>query len=234
MREGSGYPKTKFTYDEYILFSMYNCVKCGKDISLQYENVCCLCRQTFCSEHKFAENHRCLHLPYVLGIKERQMSNVRSRKQTSHIIFCIFILLISLIAYTSSAYNKELKDPTYYEALQFIRTDQIDKCQYSNEYTCVNFAKDFMKNALEAGYRCGYVIIYFPATGHLEKLIDRPNSITNWSHALNCFNTTDYGFIFVEPQTDEIVELTCGKPYWDRTKYLPAYNDTINEFQVFW
>ncbi|NIR87792.1 hypothetical protein GWO13_09665 [Candidatus Bathyarchaeota archaeon] len=68
----------------------------------------------------------------------------------------------------------------------------------------------------KARYRCGYVLVYFPATGHLKTLIDRPNSITNWSHALNCFNTTDCGLIFVEPQEDEIVVLECGKPYWDR------------------
>jgi len=118
----------------------------------------------------------------------------------------------------------ELRDPTYQEALQFIESDQTDKGLYKDgEYTCDNFATDFKNNAFKAGYRCGYVLVF----------------LADWSHALNCFNTTDYRLVFVEPQEDEIVTLTIGQPYWDRTKYTPlyhhrTYNDTVTGFLIYW
>ena len=220
---------------------MYICGQCGKEVLFPSDYVCCFCRKAFCSEHRPAENHRCPHAPYVIELEERHKLEIpKSRKSVYPILaFCIILTLLSAIAACTSyqsGYKIELRDPTYQEALLFIESDQTDKHQYGKEkYTCVNFATDFRNNALKAGYRCGYVLVYFPATGHLTKLIDRPNSITNWSHALNCFNTTDYGLIFIEPQEDEIVTLTCGQPYWARTKYSPpAYNDTVIEFRISW
>lgn len=220
---------------------MYKCEQCGKEVLLPFDYICCFCRKAFCSEHRLAENHRCLHLPYVAELKERQKpETLKSRKSVSRILaFCMILTLLGAIITCTSyqfGYEIELRDPTYQEALQFIKSDHTDKHQYDKEkYTCVDFAKNFRDNALKAGYRCGYVVVYFPATGHLTDLIDRPNSITNWSHALNCFNTTDCGLTFIEPQKDEIVTLTCGQPYWDRTKYFqPAYNDTVIEFRISW
>ncbi len=90
-----------------------------------------------------------------------------------------------------------LRDPTYKEAMQFIRSDQTDKNQYNQSYTCINFADDFRNNALNEGYRCGYVAIEFGET----------------SHAIVCFNTSDNSLIFIEPQSDEIVTLTTEQPY---------------------
>jgi hypothetical protein len=90
-----------------------------------------------------------------------------------------------------------IRDPTYQEALQFICSDQTDKNQYNESYTCINFADDFINNALNKGYRCGYVTIEFPAA----------------RHAIVCFNTTDSGLIFLEPQNDEIITLTTEQQY---------------------
>jgi hypothetical protein len=117
--------------------------------------------------------------------------------------------------------NLNLRDPTYIEALKFIALDPTDKNEYYGEnYTCGDFAADFKENALKAGYRCGYVIIEFP-----DYLF----------HTIVCFNTTDQGIIFVEPQTDEIVTLTVGEPYWERTRYgQPSYNDTIVGYVIIW
>ena len=135
-----------------------------------------------------------------------------------------FTLLIFLAVVLIGNVNDELRDPNYEEALLFITSDKTDQSRYDkSNYTCVNFATDFKNNALKAGYRCGYVIIYFPGT----------NSVT--SHALNCFNTTDHGLIFIEPQKDDVVQLILGKPYWNRTKYgTPNYNDTILNFTISW
>jgi hypothetical protein len=112
-----------------------------------------------------------------------------------------------------------IRDPTYQEALQFISVDQTDKHIYSEAYICVNFAADFNNNAIQAGYRCGFVFIYFPET----------------AHSIVCFNTTDHGILFIEPQSDEIVDMIIGQSYWDETKYVsPNYDDTILRIIIVW
>jgi len=112
-----------------------------------------------------------------------------------------------------------VRDPIYKEVLAFIRQDKTDENKYNAEnYTCLNFVADLKNNAFKAGYRCGLVFIEFPES----------------AHTIVCFNTTDRGIVFVEPQTDEIVILTVGQPYWDRTKYIPTYNDTIVRFVIIW
>lgn len=120
--------------------------------------------------------------------------------------------------FEATGYN--IRDPTYQEALNFIASDQTDKNQYSENYTCENFAADFKNNAFKAGYRCGYVIIDFPDAGH----------------AINCFNTTDKGLIFIEPQCDDIVTLKVGQSYSMLNGYeVPTtYNDTIIRYMIVW
>ncbi len=135
------------------------------------------------------------------------------------ITICLIIIgLSALTTHTSHPSSIELRDPTYQEALQFIKLDQTDKSLYKEgEYTCANFAADFKNNALKAGFRCGYVIVF----------------MVDGSHALNCFNTTDKGFVFVEPQEDEIIILTVGQPYWSGTR-IGSYNDTVISFLTTW
>jgi hypothetical protein len=109
------------------------------------------------------------------------------------IIIAGAIIVGAIVAYAIDLKRYcNLRDPTYQETLQFIRSDQTDKNQYNKSYTCSNFANDFINNALNEGYRCGYVIIESPET----------------RHAIVCFNTSDNGLIFVEPQNDELVTLT--------------------------
>ena len=122
---------------------------------------------------------------------------------TERVSFLSMIIVSAIITGAIAAHiinlkkDCNLRDPTYEEALQFIRSDQTDKSQYSQSYTCINFANDFRNNALNEGYRCGYVAIEFGET----------------SHAIVCFNTSDNGLIFIEPQTDEIVTLATEQSY---------------------
>ncbi len=112
-----------------------------------------------------------------------------------------------------------IRDPTYDEAIAFTSWDKTNENEYSENYTCHHFTADFKNNAFQAGYRCGYVAIDFPA----------------YAHAIVCFNTTDNDLIFIEPQSDDIVTLTIGEPYWDRTIYEPPdYDDTIVSFTIIW
>jgi hypothetical protein len=112
-----------------------------------------------------------------------------------------------------------MRDPAYSEALRFMRTDQTDKHRYMNNYTCLNFAADFKKNALETGYRCGLVYLKFPMG----------------AHALVCFNTTDMGMVFIEPQFDMIMRVEVGIRYWvDNGFQCSEYDDTIVDYVVIW
>jgi hypothetical protein len=96
---------------------------------------------------------------------------------------------------------RNLRDPTYQEALEFVRSDQTDGNEYNQTYTCFDFASDFVSDALREGYRCAYVIIEFPEA----------------EHAIVAFDTSDKGLVFVEPQNDELVTLAVGQTYLGRT-----------------
>ena len=91
-----------------------------------------------------------------------------------------------------------LVNPTDDEALAFINSDNTNLNLYMPEYyVCYDFTADFIENALQEGYRCGFVYIEF----------------SDSAHAIACFDTTDSGLIFVEPQTDEIVSVAVGQQY---------------------
>jgi len=96
---------------------------------------------------------------------------------------------------------QNVRDPTFQEALRFIVSDQTDKNQYNQSYTCRGFADDFVNNALNEGHRCGHVKVGFLDT----------------SHEIVCFNTSDRGLIFIEPQNDQFVTVAEGQSYLGRT-----------------
>jgi chaperonin cofactor prefoldin len=88
-------------------------------------------------------------------------------------------------------------DPTYDEAVAFINSDKTNENDWGPDYVCYDFTADFNGNAAQAGYRCGFVYIKF----------------SDSAHAIACFNTTDSGLIYIEPQNDEIVDVAVGKSY---------------------
>lgn len=112
-----------------------------------------------------------------------------------------------------------IRDPTYQEMVNFVEADQTDKNNYTSNYTCTNFASDFINHAFKIGIECGYVEINFPTSGH----------------SIVCFNTTDHGLVFIEPQHDKIVALTVGQSYSSTNGFvLPSYDDTIVKYVVVW
>jgi peptidoglycan hydrolase CwlO-like protein len=90
-----------------------------------------------------------------------------------------------------------IRDPTYAEAIDFINSDRTNENEYTEDYVCYDFTADFNTNAFQMGYRCGFVYMEFH----------------DGAHAIACFNTTDSGLIYVEPQTDEIVDVSVGQTY---------------------
>jgi hypothetical protein len=145
-------------------------------------------------------------------------SRLFTKKMRKYRNLALALLLVATVAATLVS-GSSLKNPTYQEALQFIASDKTDQHPYMEEsYTCTNFASDFRNNALKAGFNCGCVVMYFPDSS---------------SHALNCFNSTDRGLIFVEPQTDEVVTLRVGEVYWADLNFH-SKNDTVVRFYVDW
>jgi hypothetical protein len=127
-------------------------------------------------------------------------------------VFLLVILATTLVASASPM------NPTYSEAQQFVASDKTSSHPYiEGSYTCVNFATDFRNNALRAGYECGYAFVYFPS---------------NQSHALDCFNTTNRGLVFVEPQWDKFVNITVGKPYQNGNLTVSVNNNTVLWYYV--
>lgn len=102
-------------------------------------------------------------------------------------------------AWEASNYHN-LRNPSYEEALRFVYSDQTNRNQYNQTYNCARFAGDFVDNAARAGYRCGYVTI-----GFLDA-----------SHAVVCFDTSDNGLVFIEPQNDQVITIETGTPYLNR------------------
>jgi hypothetical protein len=122
----------------------------------------------------------------------------------------------------------DVRDPTYKEMKQFLRDDTTDEEEYvdweeSEEgyFMCGDYSIMLKINAFKAGYRCFYVSIDFPEG-------------IGYGHALNAFNTTDRGIVFIDPQGDWVVDLKVGDQYWRSIQLArgwkmerPDYDDTV-------
>jgi hypothetical protein len=104
-----------------------------------------------------------------------------------------------------------LRNPTYSEMEAFILYDLTDKHEYiPGEYECADFAADVVNNAAAAGWLCGFALLYFE----------------EGQHAVVVFNTTDRGLIYIEPETDDIVDVYVGGTYGI---YV---NDIYTEYEI--
>jgi len=123
----------------------------------------------------------------------------------------------------------DLSKPTYTELLGFLSRDRTDTKPYiTGSYVCSDFSADVNNNAEGEGIRCALV--------HLDYADeDTPG------HAIVAFETTDRGLVFIEPQSDEIVEPVVGRRFYlcivPKPGYFylpPDYDDTIEEIEIIW
>jgi hypothetical protein len=172
----------------------------------------------------FLARHLKRHVRFVQEGKKGFSRLVRR----GNILFCSlwkyrsFVLAFVLLSTLTTTFGSSpsFRDPTYSEAQQFVNADNTDRNPYIiGSYTCVNFAADFRSNALRSGYECGIVFLYFP---------------DNTRHAINGFNTTDKGLVFVEPQSDIFVNVTVGKRYQTERITSSFKNDTVMGYYVDW
>ena len=119
-----------------------------------------------------------------------------------------------------------LRDPTYKEAVTFLRKDRTDRNKYVEDtYVCSHFARDACNNAEEEGLRCAFVELRFGEGGH----------------SIIAFDTIDEGLLFFESQTDMRATPVIGKRWYKclepKPGYYyekPSYDDTIMDILVIW
>lgn len=80
-------------------------------------------------------------------------------------------------------------NPSINEIRQVLKENKIDKVVYSDDFNCVEFSFGLVKALRDEGiYSCVTWVIF-----------------EEGSHALVAVNTSYYGVIYIEPQTDKIV-----------------------------
>lgn len=105
--------------------------------------------------------------------------------------------------------NPQASNPTWNELKSFLLQDTTDEVKYDlDTFVCADFAEMLHNNAETAGIRAAYVCIDF--------------AYELWGHALNAFETTDRGLVFIDctgHQTapfynaDKIVDLVKYEQY---------------------
>jgi len=119
--------------------------------------------------------------------------------------------------------DEVIKNPTYNEMINFLNQDSTDSNQYIYYlYVCHNFAIDTIENAGEQNIRAGYVRLDCIQDG-LE------------DHAIICFDTTDRGLYFDEPQFDYVFSESEMNDMISRGKYdvtITQYDGTIRYFNA--
>jgi hypothetical protein len=94
--------------------------------------------------------------------------------------------------------NSDATPPTWQELMDFLTADATDRKQYNvDSFACVAFAEELHNNAEAAGIEAAFVGVQFE---------DR-----EIGHALNAFNTTDRGLVFID----------CTSPVQSNMPYLP-------------
>lgn len=112
--------------------------------------------------------------------------------------------------------NPQASDPSWEQLKTFLRLDDTDQIPYDlNKFVCADFAEKLHNNAEIAGIRAAYVCIklgpssYYPVSG---------------GHALNAFQTTDRGLVYIDctgfkpgVNADKIVDVVVGQEYVPRS-----------------
>ena len=119
-----------------------------------------------------------------------------------------------------------LKDPTYKQAVTFLREDRTDRNKFIEDtYVCSHFTRDVCNNAEARGFRCAFVELRYSGGGH----------------SIIAFDTIDSGLLYFEPQSDETVRPVIGKEFWrciePKLGYYcekPLCDDTIMDILVIW
>jgi hypothetical protein len=122
-----------------------------------------------------------------------------------------------------------LRDPTYKQAVSFLKRDKTDENEYIEDtygvYVCSHFARDVCNNAEAEGLRCALVSLIYLEGGH----------------AIIAFDTIDEGLVYFDAMTDERTKPVVGERYYQCIEPRPGYyyvepdfDDTIMDILVIW
>ncbi len=113
--------------------------------------------------------------------------------------------------------SRKSKNPSWSQLLEFLQQDKTDRQRYeSGRFVCADYAEMLHNNAERAGWRCAYVCI------SLNDNADSTGKSPHKGHALNAFETTDCGLVYIDCMNasaakvicaDKIVNVTVGKQY---------------------
>jgi len=78
----------------------------------------------------------------------------------------------------------------YDEVVKFLEVDKTSNIEYSEGFNCISFANSIKYNAEKVGIKCG--LVSFDISSYKDSI----------GHAINCFETTDRGIVYFDPQTD--------------------------------
>lgn len=119
---------------------------------------------------------------------------------------------------------------TYQQVMDWLRKDKTDAVPYGdNNFTCVDYSAQVKSNAELDNIRCGFMYIW---------------NLDGTAHAIVVFDTTDRGFVYVEPQFDWVIpEPKAGLCYdklvssvsdsYDYT-YTPSNLSIIKRVRIIW
>ena len=138
--------------------------------------------------------------------------------------------------------NPVARSPSWDELVIFIQSDTTDSRPFVQtfywSYVCTDYARDVHNNAEAVGIKAAWVGIDFREGGP--------------GHALNAFDTTDKGLVFVDcTQWDTIAYVKIGEElgyidldwalspeysYYEENEYLSVYQPmgVVNDMQIHW
>ena len=123
----------------------------------------------------------------------------------------------------------DLRIPSYNEVRTFLRRDRTDRIRYdTDDFNCTDYSAAVVNNAAAEGIRAAFVIVSYADEDAAR-------------HTIIAFDTVDKGLVYFEPQSDEKVNLTLGKRFYQSivvsSGYYyerPSFDDTVVEIQVIW
>jgi hypothetical protein len=93
--------------------------------------------------------------------------------------------------------NRDAHDPSWDELSAFLRRDTTNEKHYfSGIYACGGFAEELHNHAEASGIRSSFVGVSF-----YGESVD---------HALNAFNTTDFGLVYIDDTGTDLMKPTCS------------------------
>lgn len=113
----------------------------------------------------------------------------------------------------------ELSNPLLLTVKMFLADVRSWRLGYKfPNYVCTDFAKVIFDAATVRGMRCGYALVYFEGA--------------RTSHAIVAFDT-DYGLIYIEPQSGEEEHIIVGRPYPTKLEGVPG-DRVVSSVDIMW